>query len=86
MILGKDDLHVVEGFIVDGDGEKVSFLYGRWTEFLCAARVDGLEALFDHAIRLDKLEPSGAGLPKHEPFILGAVPNSKILWQVIAAS
>ncbi len=38
---------MVEGFVTDGDGEKLSFLYGRWTEFLCAARVDGLEALFD---------------------------------------
>ncbi len=77
----KDDLHFVEGFTQDPDGQKKSFLYGRWTEYLCVTSVSSLEALFD-GLRIDKVDSGGNGLPKHEPFILGAVPNSEVLWEV----
>ncbi len=82
--LGKSSLHVVEGFLVDEDGTKQSFLYGRWTEFLCAANLLGVDAHFggEGSVRWDKVKTNGTGLPKHDPFELGLVPNSKLLWKV----
>ena len=55
------------------------FVYGKWTEFLCAVDISSLE---DHlGARVDRVDPSASNMPKHEPLALGAVPNSVVLWQ-----
>ena len=55
------------------------FIYGKWTEFLCAVDIPSLE---DHlGVRVDRVDPSASNMPKHEPLALGAVPNSVVLWQ-----
>ena len=55
------------------------FIYGKWTEFLCAVDIASLE---DHlGVRVDRVDPSASNMPKHEPLSLGAVPNSVVLWQ-----
>jgi len=76
---GGGDLHAVEGFIVDRNKNKLKFVYGKWTEFLCAVDISSLE---DHlGARVDRVDPSASNMPKHEPLALGAVPNSVVLWQ-----
>ena len=35
----------VQGFIIDQNKQKLRFLYGRWTEFLCSADPASLVAL-----------------------------------------
>jgi len=74
-----DDLNCVEGFIIDKNKTKLKFLYGRWTEFLCSADPDSLNLLLN--CNLDKVDASASNLPKHPPFLLGAVPNSSLLWE-----
>jgi hypothetical protein len=37
VVAGENDMHTVEGFIIDRNKNKLRFLYGRWNEFLCAA-------------------------------------------------
>ena len=77
---GDSDLHCVEGFIIDQDKQKLRFLYGRWTEFLCSADPSSLVALL--GCKLEKINPDASNLPKHPPLLLGAVPGSSILWEV----
>ena len=77
---GNSDLHCVEGFIIDRDKQKLRFLYGRWTEFLCSADPSSLVALL--GCKLEKISPDASNLPKHPPLLLGAVPGSSILWEV----
>jgi len=36
-VSGENDMHTVEGFIIDRNKNKLRFLYGRWNEFLCSA-------------------------------------------------
>jgi len=76
---GTDDLHSVEGFIIDKNKKKLRFLYGRWTEFLCSADPDMVVSMLN--CKIDKIDPSASNLPKHPPLPLGAIPDSKILWQ-----
>lgn len=78
---GTDDLHFLEGFIVDKDGKKLRFIYGRWTTFLCSADVADVED-FLKVSNMDKIDPSGSNLPKHAPLTKEAIPNSKVLWEV----
>jgi len=77
---GTDDLHTVEGFIIDKNKQKLRFLYGRWTEFLCSADPEMLASMLN-CTNLNKIDPSASNLPKHPPLPLGAVPGSKILWE-----
>ena len=77
---GTSDLHCVEGFIIDQNKQKLAFLYGRWTEFLCSADPSYLVALL--GCKLEKISPDASNLPKHPPLLLGAVPGSSILWEV----
>ena len=77
---GNSDLHCVEGFIIDQNKQKLRFLYGRWTEFLCSADPSSLVALL--GCKLEKINPDASNLPKHPPLLLGAVPGSSILWEV----
>lgn len=49
---GGNDLHAVEGFIVDRNKKKLKFLYGRWTEFLCAVDIASLEDYIGAKVRL----------------------------------
>jgi len=77
---GNSDLHCVEGFIVDKDKKKLKFLYGRWTEFICSADPSSLVALL--GCKLDKINPDATNLPKHPPLLMGAVPDSTVLWEV----
>ena len=76
-----DLLHSVEGFLTDHLGKKVAFLYGKWTEFLCIVDVPSLQSFLSIS-SIEKIEPNCSNLPKHSPFRLGVVPNSKVLWQV----
>ncbi len=77
---GGSDLHTVEGFLVDHLKKKIRFIYGRWTEFLCSVDVDSLEDFMK--AKMDKVEANASNLPKHAPFELGEIPNSKVLWHV----
>lgn len=77
---GQDDLHTVEGFVVDRHKKKIAFMYGKWTEFLCSVDIESLEEYL--SIKADKIDPSASNLPKHAPLTLGIIPNSKVLWQV----
>jgi len=76
---GNSDLHCVEGFIIDKDKNKLAFLYGKWTEFLCSAPPESLVALL--GCNLAKIDPGASNLPKHPPLLPGAVPDSKVLWE-----
>ncbi len=76
---GGNDLHFVEGFIVDRNKQKKRFIYGRWTEFICCVDIPSLE---EHlGAKVDKVDPSASNMPKHEPLTMAAIPNSKLLWQ-----
>jgi len=75
----ENDLNCVEGFILDESGNKLKFLYGRWTEFLCSADPASLQLLLN--CNLSKVSPCGKDLPKHPPLLMGAVPSSSILWE-----
>lgn len=79
-ILGQDDLHVVEGFVIDRNKRKLAFLYGKWTEFLCSVDIESLEEFL--GAKVEKVDPSASNLPKHAPLALGVIPHSKVLWQV----
>jgi len=76
-----DLLHTVEGFITDHLGKKVLFLYGKWTEFLCVTDIESLIA-FLNISSIEKIDANANNLPKHSPFTLGEIPNSKTLWKV----
>ena len=76
---GDSDLHCVEGFIIDDHKNKLAFLYGKWTEFLCSAPPESLANLL--GCNLAKTDPGASNLPKHPPLLPGAVPDSKILWE-----
>jgi len=76
---GDSDLNCVEGFIIDKNKNKLKFLYGRWTEFLCSAEPSSLAMLLN--CKLDKVDPGCGNLPKHPPLLMGAVPDSTILWE-----
>lgn len=78
---GTDDLHTVEGFIIDKNKTKLRFLYGRWTEFLCSAEPETLQSMLNIS-NMNKIDVTASNLPKHPPLLLGAVPSSKVLWQV----
>jgi len=80
IIIGQDDLHVVEGFVVDRNKRKIAFLYGKWTEFLCSVDIESLEEFL--GAKVEKVDPSASNLPKHAPLGLGVIPHSKVLWQV----
>ena len=81
---------------MDRNKQKVKFLYGRWTEFLCSAEPADLVALM--GCKLEKvglaaslsdvtphqMSPDASNLPKHPPLEMGAVPGSTVLWQVEA--
>ena len=61
---------------MDQHKKKKKFIYGRWTEFLCSVDIESLE---DHlGIKLESKD----SLPKHAPFELCDIPNSKVLWHV----
>lgn len=77
---GHDDLHTVEGFLVDQHKHKVKFLYGKWTEFLCAVDIGSFEDYLN--VKAEKLEANASNLPKHAPFAMGVIPNSVVLWNV----
>ena len=77
-----DLLHSVEGFVTDHLGKKVSFLYGKWTEFLCSVNDISAVQTYLNISNIDKVDPSGSNLPKHSPLSIGAIPGSTILWQV----
>ena len=76
---GDSDLHCVEGFIIDKNKNKLAFLYGKWTEFMCAASPASLTNLL--GCNLAKVDPGAGNLPKHPPLLLGAVPDSTVLWE-----
>jgi len=71
---GSNDLHNVEGFLLDQHKKKKRFIYGRWTEFLCSVDMESLEEYLGSKVDKD--------LPKHTPFELCDIPNSKVLWHV----
>jgi len=75
---GQDDLHTVEGFIIDKNKTKLRFLYGRWTEFLCSADPALLANMLN--CKLEKMNADASNLPKHPPLPLGAIPDSRVLW------
>ena len=77
---GTDDLHTVEGFVVDRNKKKLAFLYGKWTEFLCSVDIDAVEEFF--GVKSEKIDVGATNLPKHPPLTVGVIPNSRILWQV----
>ena len=77
---GQNDLHVVEGFLVDADKKKKRFVYGRWTEFICAVPISAFEEHFN--VNADKMNENASNLPKHEPLEMGAIPASTVLWRV----
>lgn len=77
---GSNDLHTVEGFLMDQHKRKVKFIYGRWTEFLCSVDIESLEAHL--GAKVDKVDANASNMPKHPPFELCDVPNSKVLWHV----
>jgi len=81
-----EDMHAVEGFVVDAKNRKVSFLYGRWTEYMCAAPADAALAEFFGVSNLDKVDANAANLPNHPTLLMGAVPNSTVLWQAAPIS
>jgi len=74
-----EDMHTVEGYVTDHLGQKVKFLYGKWTEHLCAS--DAGKATEFLGANLDKIEADGSNLPAHPTLQLGAIPNSAVLWQ-----
>lgn len=76
---GDSDLHCVEGFILNKEKQKLAFLYGKWTEFLCSASPLSLVSLL--GCNIAKVDPGASNLPKHPPLLPGAVPDSKILWE-----
>ena len=79
------DMHTVEGFVVDQAGKKTKFLYGKWTEFLCSVDADIAADFFD-VVDLDKVDPNASNLPKHPTLLMGAVPNSQVLWEATPRS
>ena len=77
---GGNDLHTVEGFLLDQHKKKKRFIYGRWTEFLCSTDIASLE---EHlGTKVEKTEANASNLPKHAPFELCDIPNSSVLWHV----
>jgi len=78
---GCNDLHTVEGFLLDQHKKKKRFIYGRWTEFICSVDIESLEQYLNVKVT-DKSEPNASNLPKHAPFELCDIPNSKVLWHV----
>lgn len=59
--------------------QKLAFLYGKWTEFLCSASPLSLVSLL--GCNIAKVDPGASNLPKHPPLLPGAVPDSQILWE-----
>lgn len=74
---GSNDLHTVEGFLTDQHKKKVKFIYGRWTEFLCSVDIESLEEHLNF-----KVTEKSDAVPKHAPFELCDIANSKVLWHV----
>ncbi|XP_015588037.1 oxysterol-binding protein-related protein 2 isoform X2 [Cephus cinctus] len=58
------DLHRVEGFITDPDKRKLVFLYGKWTEKLCACDPSLYEETIDRIRREAKSPQSSPGHKK----------------------
>lgn len=79
---GSNDLHTVEGFLLDQHKKKKRFIYGRWTEFICSVDIESLEQYLNIKGPIDKIEANASNLPKHAPFELCDIPNSKVLWHV----
>lgn len=77
---GSNDLHTVEGFLLDQHKRKKRFIYGRWTEFICSVDIDSLEKHLN--CKVEKTDANASNLPKHAPFELCDIPNSKVLWHV----
>ena len=77
---GVNDLHTVEGFLIDANKKKKRFIYGRWTEFLCSVDISSLEEHLN--CKAEKIEANASNLPKHAPFELCDIQNSKVLWHV----
>lgn len=77
---GGDDLHFVEGFLIDEKKTKLRFFYGRWTSYFCSVDIPSLEEFLNASV--DKVKPDASNMPKHAPIDLCAIPNSKVLWQV----
>eukprot|EP00095_Tigriopus_kingsejongensis_P001648 snap_masked-scaffold801_size95070-processed-gene-0.4 protein:Tk01648 transcript:snap_masked-scaffold801_size95070-processed-gene-0.4-mRNA-1 annotation:"oxysterol-binding protein 2" len=77
---GGDDLHVVEGFLINEKKEKLRFFYGRWTSYFCSVDIASLEAHLGASV--DKVKPDASNMPKHAPLGMCDIPNSKALWQV----
>ena len=65
---GDADLHCIEGFIIDKDKNKLAFLYGKWTEFLCSASTDSLVKLL--GCNLSKVNTSSHLVPSFKFSIL----------------
>ena len=49
------------------------------TEHLCASDADRATDFL--GANLDKMEADGSNLPAHPTLLLGAIPNSAVLWQ-----
>jgi len=77
-----EDMHTVEGYITDPGGKKVKFLYGKWTEHLASSDAETANDFLGVG-NPDKIEADASNLPSHPTLLMGAVPNSSILWQAV---
>ena len=75
---GSDDLNIVEGFVIDRNKKKLKFIYGKWSEFLCAVGIAQMEEFLK--VKADKIDASASNLPKHAPLTMCEIPGSMALW------
>ncbi|XP_030830790.1 oxysterol-binding protein-related protein 1 isoform X2 [Strongylocentrotus purpuratus] len=80
------DLHKIEGHISDKQGKKLCYLYGKWTEYICAVQKDTPESRKEEKKRKgrasvsEKSPPSSPGAGS-DPVGDGPDKDSQILWQ-----
>ncbi|XP_011497275.1 PREDICTED: oxysterol-binding protein-related protein 2 [Ceratosolen solmsi marchali] len=58
------DLHRVEGFIVDQNGKQLSYLYGKWTEYLRASTASLYEEMIERTKQKSKSSQNSLGHKK----------------------
>ncbi|XP_040573598.1 oxysterol-binding protein-related protein 2 [Lepeophtheirus salmonis] len=74
-----NNLHVVEGFLLDPNKNKLRFIYGKWTEFLCTVSIPSFEDFFK--VKAEKIDIGATKLPKHCPLNMCEISGSSLLWQ-----
>ncbi|QQP41131.1 Oxysterolbinding proteinrelated protein 2like, partial [Caligus rogercresseyi] len=62
-----ENLHIVEGFILDDAKKKnkLKFIYGKWTKFLCSVSISSFEEQFN--VKAERIDPGASKLPSTLP-------------------